>query len=85
MEPRPKPVCMNVILVLSRSTQLEQSSGLMVENSGIFFLFVQCGMWIQNLELGKTESQKRKELREGQEKNRDGDLLNHPRSLISIT
>lgn len=62
---------MNIILALLRSPHLEQSSGLRMEILEIlewFFLFGQCGMWIQNLKLGKTESQKRKDLREGQKK-----------------
>lgn len=71
MEHRSKPVSMNIILALLRSPHLEQSSGLRMEILEIlewFFLFGQCGMWIQNLKLGKTESQKRKDLREGQKK-----------------
>ena len=46
-------------------------------NPGTLSPFGQCGMWIQNLELGKTESRKGKE-------NRDGDLLSHPEALFQL-
>lgn len=39
--------------------------------------FGQCGMWIQNLELDKTESR-------GAGNNEGGDLLNHPGSLFQL-
>lgn len=46
-------------------------------NPGTLSPFGQYSMWIQNLELDKTNSRKGKE-------NRDGDLLNHPEALFQL-
>lgn len=48
-------------------------------NSGTLSPLGQYSMLVYYLELGKTQSRKE------QKKNRDGDLLNHPGCLISIT